>query len=212
MNSRHQPCGCSRLTIAVFCKTERSVQCRGCTFITITSGHLSVVQLGLWFIKCSSSPGENWVQSMEYVFTWFGVFSGKAPLLCVREEQGERSNLQVRHKMLCSQGSSFLCPSSSQRVAVLLSRCAAPLGQTENTIVLEKLMMTVLPFLLRRLFMYAGWKPTSTLEIRVDTFKVAVRSSADTGGLKIMKLFLSKFLVFRSDLHIYTLSTYTLNP
>lgn len=154
------------------------------------------------------------MQSMEYVFIRFGVFGGNAPLLdfCVREDQGEGSNLQVKQKMLCSQGSSFLCLSSSQRVSELLSRCAAPLGQTENAVALEKLTMTVLPFLVGGFFVYAGWKPASTLEIKANTFKAAARSNADTGGLKTVKLFLGKLLVFRSDLHIYTLSTHTLNP
>ena len=114
--------------------------------------------------------------------------------------------------MLWSQGSSFLCLSSSQRVPALLSRCAAPLGQTENAVVLEKLTMTVLPFLLRGFFMYAEWKPASTLEIRANPFKAATRSSADTGGLTTVKLFLGKLLFFRSDLHINTLFTRTLNP
>lgn len=60
--------------------------------------------------------------------------------------------------------------------------------------------------------MYAGREPASTWETRADAFKVATRSSADTGELKTVKLGLGKLLVFRSDLHIYTLSTRTLNP
>lgn len=60
--------------------------------------------------------------------------------------------------------------------------------------------------------MYAGWEPTSTLQVKADTFKVAARSSADTGGLKTVKPFLGKILVLRSDLHVYTLCTHTFNP
>jgi len=178
------------------------------------SGHLPGIQLGLWFLKCFSSPGEGWVQSVVCLSTWFGVFCGNAPLLgfCVREGQGEGSNVQVRHKMLCSRGSSLLCLSSSQRVPALLSRCATPLGQTESAVVLEKLMMAGLPFLLRGFLTYVGWKPASTSEIRADAIKVPMRSSADTGVLKTVKLFLGKLLIFRSDLHIYTLPTCRVNP
>lgn len=109
--------------------------------------------------------------------------------------------------MLCSPGRSFLCPSSSQRVPVLLSSSAAPLGQTENAVVLEKLLM----ILLRGFFTSAGQKPARTLEIKVGTFQVAARSSRYR-RIEDSKTFLGTFLVFRSDWHIYTLSTRTLNP
>lgn len=77
----------------------------------------------------------------------------------------------------------------------------------------EKLMMTVLPFLLGGFFRYTGRKPASKSEkIRVKTFKMAVSSRAEAGRLETVKLVLGTFLVFRSDLHIYNLSTRTLNP
>lgn len=53
------------------------------------SEHLPGTQMGLWFIKGFSSPGEDWMRSMEFVFTGFGVFSGNvSPLVfCVTEAQ-----------------------------------------------------------------------------------------------------------------------------
>lgn len=47
---------------------------------------------------------------------------------------------------------------------MLHSRCAAPLRQAENTAGLEKLMTTLLPFLLGGFFLYTGRKPASKSE------------------------------------------------
>lgn len=140
MNSRRQPCGCSRPIV----RQEGPARVGD----ALSPGYFHQVHQVLLFSRGKLGAINGVCLDVVWAVLW--------KLLCVRGDQGEGLNLQVRHKMLCSQGSPFPCLSSSQRMPVLLSRCAAPLGQTENTAVLEKPMRTVMPFLLRGFFMYIG--------------------------------------------------------
>lgn len=78
-----------------------------------------------------SVPRENGLQPMEHVVMWFRVFCGNTPLLglSVREAHGERSNVQLSHKVLCPRGSSSLCQSSSQGVPAFPSSAHLGDGQ-----------------------------------------------------------------------------------
>lgn len=163
------------------------MQWRGFTFITLTSGHLSGLQLGPWFIKCLCVCLPS-------------LFQGKT--VC-----NPRENSQGRGVEHAAESQNALSPGKLLSLSEQLPRGASipfirsPSGWAESCRAGGTGLQGDPPW---------GSPRAHSAEGRAVIFMGATKTTAGVRGLKIIERFSGKVLFFRSDLHIYPLSLHTL--